>query len=87
MSRRTTEQVKITPDQHAELKAENREGEYLGETLSRGMAALRAIRKSPFEVSDNDRLRYAAKEDLDYNVNGEELAQLIQEDTEVADAN
>jgi len=43
MSRRTTEQVKITPDQHALLKRKNRPDEYLGETIARGLNELEDV--------------------------------------------
>jgi len=43
MARNTTKQVKLTPETHAELKARNRDGEYLGETIMRGLTHLEVV--------------------------------------------
>lgn len=40
MGRNTTKQVKLTPETHALLKRKNRDDEYLGETIARGMRGL-----------------------------------------------
>jgi len=40
MGRNTTKQVKLTRDTHDLLWDKNREGEYLGETIERGLRAL-----------------------------------------------
>ena len=40
MGRNTTQQVKITPEQHSLLWRKNREDEVLGETIARGLRYL-----------------------------------------------
>jgi len=40
MARNTTKQVKLTDSTHALLWQKNREGEYLGETIERGLNEL-----------------------------------------------
>jgi len=43
MGRNTTKQVKLTPDEHSLLWSKNRDDEFLGETIARGLNHLEDV--------------------------------------------